>query len=299
MTVHRWTEPSSQRKMKKHRLLAFILLVFIAETSEALVNVQQIGNPNFCQRLPVHHIITSSSRYGPVLVTRRRSAIYASKSATSDNLEISIPTSSDAIYKEHKLEKVPSTTPDALKRFFFGPDVGPILVVTSIFSLVSIRLNMGPIMIDDILLFVLAVIFWSFQEHIMHDKLLHSNFDWYGKSIHKEHHDKPYFHISIDPPELLLGWLGSVFLLLCAFLPKISLALSCTIGYSCAGLFYEWCHYFVHTRVRPRSSFFKRVREHHIKHHMVDSQYWFGFSIPAIDDLFGTNPPVLSRNKAV
>jgi len=27
-----------------------------------------------------------------------------------------------------------------------------------------------------------------------------------------------------------------------------------------------------------------------IRHHVVDSNYWLGFTFPGVDDLFGTNP---------
>ena len=130
----------------------------------------------------------------------------------------------------------------------------------------------------------------------MHGNLLHSEIDWMGKQIHNEHHKKPYFHISIDSPELVLGWLFTVHLVLRLILP-LPLAISATIGYSSAGLFYEWAHYIVHTRVKPKGRFFRKMRDHHIRHHLVNEKYWLGFSIPEIDDLFGTNPPLEKARK--
>ena len=37
-------------------------------------------------------------------------------------------------------------------------------------------------------------IVWVIQEWFLHDKLLHSDFEWFGKDIHGFHHDLPYYH---------------------------------------------------------------------------------------------------------
>jgi hypothetical protein len=150
-----------------------------------------------------------------------------------------------------------------------------------------------PIQALDALVFAASVVFWWIQEHVLHQKVLHSTHDWQGKEIHQGHHDKPYYHISIDPAPLLLGWMWTVHVLL-RFSPlPLPLALSATLGYSVAGLFYEWAHYIVHTKVPfQRGSFWRQVKENHIRHHLVDQDYWFAFSLPFMDDLFKTNPPV-------
>jgi hypothetical protein len=81
----------------------------------------------------------------------------------------------------------------------------------------------------------------------------------------------------------------------------LPLALSATLGYANSGLFFELAHFIVHTRVRPPNAFLKRVRDNHIKHHLVDDRYWLSFAAPLVDDLFGTNPQVadVKREKAM
>ena len=193
--------------------------------------------------------------------------------------------------EEQVLEPVPTTMPAAIRRFFFGKDAGPILVVASIASFVHSRLILAPLSATDFVAFSASILFWWFQEHVMHGTLLHSTFDWMGKRIHQAHHERNYFHVSIDSPELIMGWLLAVHFLLRMALP-LPVALSATVGYAMAGLFYEWAHYIVHTKVKPRGSFMKRMRDNHIRHHQIDDRYWLAFSIPSIDDLFGTNPSV-------
>lgn len=214
-------------------------------------------------------------------------------------------------------ENVPSTWNQALARFFLG-DIGPPMVVLSILGFASTRLLLSisnhpiPFSMMDVILFATSILFWWIQEYFFHRILLHSPLlNWTGKQIHETHHEKQYFHVSIDPPALLLGWLFTAHFLLKRMLPW-HLCLSSTVGYALAGLVYEWSHYIVHTRVKaplstpssrstPAScwtlqywmaSLFCQMRDNHIRHHLVDDQYWYAFSVPAMDDVFGTNPNV-------
>jgi len=204
-------------------------------------------------------------------------------------------------------EPVPSTWNQALHRFFLG-DVGPPSVVLSIsgFLLARSRLPV-PFSAAEGALFASSVLFWWIQEYFIHRALLHSPFDWVGKSIHREHHERDYFQVSIDPPALLLGWLFAAHLAMKCIFPW-HLCLTATVGYSLAGLVYEWSHYIVHTRVKPPavrsdksmpsatvtglSRLYSQMRDNHVRHHMVDDRYWFAFSVPAMDNFLNTNPDV-------
>lgn len=150
---------------------------------------------------------------------------------------------------------------------------------------------MAPLTAVDWVVFPSTIIFWFFQEHWLHGKVLHSELDWYGKTVHQGHHDKPYFHISIDPAPLMLAWMATAHAIF-QFLLPLPVACTATLAYASAGLFYEWSHFIVHTKVKPTNSFMKRMRDNHIRHHCVDKRYWLGFSLPAIDTLLGTNPDV-------
>jgi len=190
---------------------------------------------------------------------------------------------------------IPSTIPHAIRVFFFGTHKGPLVILTLLLSLLFHRttmIMMQPINAADYITASLSILFWTFQEHFIHGRLLHSTRDWIGKDIHHAHHEEPYFHISIDSTELLVGWMGAAYLIFRMILPSLPLATSATIGYATAGMWYEWTHYLVHTKVRPKSKFASRVRDGHMKHHLVNEEYWLGFTVPFVDDLFGTNPSV-------
>ena len=188
-------------------------------------------------------------------------------------------------------QKCPSTMPEALQLFFLGPEKGPITVVGLLAFLFLSRVQLSGFSLLDAFVVLAAIVFWWIQEHVLHEKILHSKADWIGKEIHRSHHENPYFHISIDPAPLMIGWLMGAHVALRFVLPA-PLALSATLGYAVAGLVYEWAHFIVHTRVKPPNNYWKRVRDNHIKHHLVDDRYWFSFTVPAIDSLFGTNPLV-------
>jgi hypothetical protein len=198
-----------------------------------------------------------------------------------------------------EMEKVPTKMSEAVRVFFFSGDFGPFYVGVSLLMFALWRLDLQSFQLLDGVVFGAAVVFWWFQEHILHQRFLHSKLNWRGKDIHQTHHDKPYYHISIDPAGLLLGWMLTVHVLLLCLLLRSSLplALSATLGYSSAGLFYEWAHYIVHTKVRLKSPFWNTVKDNHIRHHLVNHHYWFGFSLPLIDDLFQTNPSVADARR--
>jgi hypothetical protein len=143
----------------------------------------------------------------------------------------------------------------------------------------------------------IAIVFWWIQEHVMHQKLLHSqHMNWMGKEIHVQHHQQPFYHISIDSAPIMIGWLTVVHLLLRFGLSSVlslHLIYTATIAYGMAGLFYEWTHFIVHTKVRfPSNSFWTKVKNHHARHHLINHDNYFAFTITQIDDFFGTNPDV-------
>jgi len=164
-------------------------------------------------------------------------------------------------------ERVPRTMQEAIQTFFLSAQhCGPPLAALSIVYFATWRLELdgwsSVSLLNDVLPFAAMIAFWSFQEHAMHNHLLHSKFDWLGKQIHKKHHERPFYHVSIDPAPLMLGWLAVAHLLLRSFLP-LPVALSATIGYTGAGLFYEWTHFIVHTRVRFKpDSYWQSLKNH-------------------------------------
>ena len=297
---------------------AVIVVVCLSRIHSVEVEAFSPAGPcNFVSTVaPLHHRRNSNTR---IFQSPSSSMLESSSDTRVPSLELAAPqsilitptpsSSAKTIDSNtEQIEKVPSTWAHALHRFFIG-DVGPPLVLLTISTFLYTRLQLPttPFTITETTIFISSILFWWVQEYFFHRVLLHSPFNWLGKSIHQTHHDKDYFHVSIDPPELLLGWLFTAHFILRAILPW-NLCLSATIGYACAGLVYEWSHYIVHTKVKPPSTqqqqqqsskviqilsrLFSQMRDNHVRHHRVDDRYWYAFSVPAMDDLFDTNPSV-------
>ena len=187
---------------------------------------------------------TARSRLSPSLLEVHQTAVESEPSSSQQPDDHTAKTEEVFQVGLHEREAVPSKWSDALRRFFFG-EIGPPLVVLSILGFAYARLNLSNVFtMADTLVFTCSVIFWWIQEYFFHRVLLHSPSQWLTpiSNIHQKHHEKTYFHVSIDPPALLLGWLFTAHLILKSILPW-SLCLSSTIGYASAGLFYEWSHY--------------------------------------------------------
>ena len=102
--------------------------------------------------------------------------------------------------------------------------------------------------------------------------------------------------MSIDGPGLAIAWFTAAAAAALALCPNVALACTATFTYTVFGGIYEFCHYISHTRV-PLKGYLKRVRQHHMQHHVVNDEYWLAFTLPAVDDLFGTlaEPKVVRR----
>ena len=54
------------------------------------------------------------------------------------------------------------------------------------------------------------------------------------------------------------------------------------------GLRYEWVHFLIHTRYRPRTWWFRRLWRNHRLHHFRNERHWYGVTMLAADRVLGT-----------
>lgn len=185
---------------------------------------------------------------------------------------------------------VPSTVPGAVRAFCTHPTgrfIGGAFAATAV-----ARVAVGGAGGADAVAFLATASFWCMQEWLIHDKLLHSADEWFGERVHRWHHELPYYHVSMDGLGLAAAWFGTVALLLLGAgwaCGAPGPALTSLATYTLFGGLYEACHFIAHTRV-PLPAPLAAVRTHHMRHHTLDDSYWLAFTLPAIDDLFGTNP---------
>ena len=190
---------------------------------------------------------------------------------------------------------VPTTARGALTTFFAHPTAQ--FIISALICTTCTRLQFGALSPVDAMVALATAAFWCVQEHFIHDALLHSEQQWFGSMVHRWHHELPYYHVSLDGIGLALAWFGAVAIALVSLGfalgggSALAYCLTSLGTYTLFGGLYEASHYLAHTKV-PLPRPLARVRSHHMKHHTVDDQYWLAFTLPVVDDLFGTNPSV-------
>ena len=161
------------------------------------------------------------------------------------------------------------------------------------------RLFLGPPGPRDLVAAAAAIAVWPIQEWVAHKYLLHIEpreiagirIDPTFAKAHRDHHAEPRdIEMTLLPPYVIrdsLPFAAGVWLL--AFGPSRA-AVTGMATYSTMALFYEWTHFIVPTNVKPLTAYGERVRRNHRLHHFRHENYWFAFTLPLIDRLFGTDP---------
>lgn len=185
---------------------------------------------------------------------------------------------------------VPTTARGAMETYFGHPTAK--FICSMLWLSVSARLCVGGLSFADVFAGVLTTAFWTIQEWIIHDKLLHSETAWFGETVHRWHHELPYYHVSMDGLGLASVWFATVAVLLIGYgvwAGVLGPCLTALAAYTLCGGLYEAAHFLAHTRV-PLPPILNRIRRHHTHHHTVSDAHWLAFTVPAVDSLFGTNP---------
>jgi hypothetical protein len=182
---------------------------------------------------------------------------------------------------------------DAARLFFASP--GPRLLAATAAGASLARLFLGPPSASDAVVCAGVVVYWPFQEWVVHKYLLHvkptSRFDPWFARVHREHHGTPADLRLALLPIPVLRWATPANVALWLLLaPSKRGALTGIAASSLMALAYEWSHFLVHTGHRPKSAWFKKVRRNHRLHHFHNESYWFGFTATLVDTLLGTDP---------
>jgi len=192
-------------------------------------------------------------------------------------------------------ESAPSSLRAALPRFLAHPS--PLILLTALVTSAGLRLGLGAFSAADLLPVLGLLVYWPFQEWLIHVFLLHARpftllgrrFDLALARKHRTHHANP------EDLDILFIPLGS-YLLSIPFLalvwwgltPRLELALTGATLHLALGLRYEWVHFLIHTRYRPRTPWFRRLWRNHRLHHFRNERHWYGVSMLAADRVLGT-----------
>lgn len=161
----------------------------------------------------------------------------------------------------------------------------------------ALRARAGRIGRGDAALAVGVAAWWPLQEWLAHRYVLHARprtvagrtVDLTVAQRHREHHADPWHNVGL--PLSFLVPAVPVHVAVWALLTRSRrLALTGMLAYGSAALIYEWTHFLTHTAYRPRRAWYRKLQRRHRLHHFKDEHQWLGFTVPYVDDLFGTAP---------
>ncbi len=191
----------------------------------------------------------------------------------------------------------PDTLPGALR--VFASWTSPRLLALIVVVAWTTRALLGAPGRGDFAVAAAILLFWPLQEWLIHVFILHYRpRRFFGRTLdfevprkHRAHHAEPWrqqlifipLHVYVYVPFALgaLAWWGAS-----------TVAVTGAAVYFTLALYYEWIHFLVHTRVRPRSAFYRRLWRNHRHHHFKNENYWFGVTMLSGDRLLGTRPDV-------
>jgi hypothetical protein len=124
---------------------------------------------------------------------------------------------------QHPEDEVPSTLPDLLRTFFTQTSIlgATATIAATATARVSLPAPATPTALAaELALALSAAALWSLSEHAIHRHLLHpttTSEDGSHKpldpvrealrTIHEQHHQRPYLHVSVDGPLLITGFM--------------------------------------------------------------------------------------------
>lgn len=152
---------------------------------------------------------------------------------------------------------------------------------------------------DLLIPIAIVLVLWPVQEWVVHKYVLHlrprelfgRRFDPHFAKKHRDHHADPtYLPDVFLPSRVIVPLIPPTFAFWWLVMPTPELAVTAMLAYVGAALHYEWVHYLSHTNVTPQTEWFRRVRRNHRYHHFKNERYWYGFTMPWVDTVLGSNP---------
>jgi hypothetical protein len=195
----------------------------------------------------------------------------------------------------------PAASPDrlgpALVEFF--RHASPRVLVALVAAAVAVRVLLASWSLWDLAVLLALVAFWPLQEWLIHVFILHyqpvtlfgRKLDFKVPRLHRAHHQEPWrldlvfipIHVFAFVP-IVVGGIA----LLGASQPQ--LVATWAVAHFALSLHYEWVHFMIHTRYRPRLGYYQRLARNHLLHHFRNERYWYGVTMLQADGWLDTAP---------
>lgn len=144
-------------------------------------------------------------------------------------------------------------------------------------------------------LLILGLAVWTLTEYTLHRFIFHYQFkSEFGAKIHfifhGVHHDYPNDSKRlVMPPSVSVPLALLFYYIFTLILGSVNVA-PFFVGFIIGYLFYDMTHYAVH-HSNMHNKVWLAIKNHHMKHHYMDSTKGFGVSSPVWDEVMGTNFP--------
>ena len=195
----------------------------------------------------------------------------------------------------------PGAAPDRLgpALAIFLRHASPRLLIALVVAAVALRVGLAGWSLADLGIALAVVAFWPLQEWLIHVFILHyrprtvlgRQIDFEVPRLHRAHHQDPWRLPLIFIPIHVFAFvplvLGGVVLLGAA---RPELVATGVAAYFALALHYEWVHFFIHTRYRPRLAYYQRLARNHLLHHFRNEHYWYGVTMLQADGWLHTAP---------
>lgn len=212
---------------------------------------------------------------------------------------------SDGHYRPGSGAMAASDSPDTIARALpiFLAHASPRFLLGAVTVALLVRLRLGDWSGWDTVPILALLLLWPLQEWAIHVFVLHfkprrlfgRTVDFRVPRSHREHHSDPWnYRILFIPFHSFLYSVPILVALWYAVTPSPALAWTGILGHLVLALHYEWVHFLVHTRVRPRSAYYKHLWDNHRLHHFKNEHFWFGVTRTEGDRLLGTAPEARS-----
>lgn len=193
----------------------------------------------------------------------------------------------------------PDTLPNAFRVFL--EHASPRFLVPTSLVAIATRLTLGDWSPWDAAVVAGIFLVWPLQEWMIHVFILHFRplrlagwtLDFAVPRKHRAHHRNPWNLELLFIP--IQGYFTGIPLLLAlslGLLPTVEMAATAVAFYLLMTLRYEWIHFLVHTRYRPRSAWYRRLWRNHRLHHCKNERYWYGVTMLGGDRVLRTAPAV-------
>lgn len=203
------------------------------------------------------------------------------------------------------LSESPRTLPEAIA-YFVSQQSPRVLLAASSVALVA-RVSVGSFSLWDLAVVAGLLAWWPLNEWLIHVFILHSKprkigrftFDPAVPRKHRRHHRDPWnLPLVFIPMHSFLYTIPLLVTLGFVLAPTPELALTGITTYLLLGLHYEWVHFLCHTRLVPRSAYYRGLIKSHRWHHFKNEHYWHGVSMLAADRWLGTSPDPESTERS-